>query len=96
MDDVESQIAQGKGEVLVDRIFGDAEQETDYVERPHVIVFGAFPDLAEGEPLAVVHAAFVGVVADDCMERGIRTSHFSFACWGSCKVVFLVGRSNST
>lgn len=64
LDDIEAESAEREGEVLVDRILWQTEQETKSIERPHVIVFGALPDLLEREALAVVHAALLRVIAD--------------------------------
>jgi len=66
LDDVESESSKRQRQVLVDGVFWKAEQQTERIERIHVVVFGAYPDLLERQTLAIVHSAFLGIVTDNC------------------------------
>lgn len=48
--------------------FGDLEGEADDVEGPEVEVAHGFPEEFGGDGLAVVHAGFCGVFADDAVD----------------------------
>lgn len=65
VESIESEFAEGEGEVNVWGPRGHFPDETKEVDRPEVKIAERLPEHREGNSLAIVHVTFAGIVAED-------------------------------